>query len=250
MQIELISAALVFGFLTGFHCIGMCGPIAVALPLKSNTWFSRISSALVYNIGRTITYAIMGLAFGLVGQGFRMAGLQQSLSIAIGAVMILSVFFPLLFNKIAARSPLFPLVSKVKASLGLLFGRKTYKALFFIGLLNGLLPCGPVYAAIGLSLAAGSALSGMAYMALFGLGTIPIMLALNLAGNFISLPMRRYMRKAVPVFIVAMGLWFVLKGLGLGVHFVSPPTEKLKINTEQKGGHACCSSDSYFTFLY
>lgn len=249
MQLELMWAALGFGFLTGFHCIGMCGPIAVSLPLKSNTWFSRVSSAVIYNLGRTVTYSAMGLIFGFVGQGFRMAGMQQWLAIVIGSVMILSVFFPLLFNSIAARSPLFSLVNKIKASLGLLFGKKTYSSLFFIGLLNGLLPCGPVYVAIGLSLAAGSALNGMFYMALFGLGTIPIMLGLNLLGNFVSAPMRKYMRKVVPVFIVLMGIWFVMKGLGLGVHFVSPPDHKLEINTEQtSAGHACCSTNKLLNF--
>jgi hypothetical protein len=240
MQIDLISAALLFGFLTGFHCIGMCGPIAVALPLKSNTWLSRVYSALIYNMGRVVTYSVMGLVFGLLGQGLRIAGLQQWLSIVIGSVMILSVFFPLLFKPIAAKSPLFPFVNKLKNQLGLLFGKKTYSSLFLIGLLNGLLPCGPVYVAIGLSLAAGSALSGMFYMSLFGLGTIPIMLGLNLLGNFVTAPMRKYMRKAVPVFILLMGIWFVLKGLGLGVHFVSPPDHKLEINTEQSGGSGCC----------
>lgn len=247
MQIELISAALFFGFLTGFHCIGMCGPIAVALPLKSNTWFSRVASAITYNLGRTLTYSIMGLLFGLVGQGLRIAGLQQWLAIAIGSAMILSVFFPLLFNSLAAKSPLFGLVNQIKSSLGLLFGKKTYGSLLLIGILNGLLPCGPVYVAIGLSLAAGSAINGMLYMALFGLGTIPIMLGLNLLGNFISKPVRKYMRSVVPVFIVIMGVWFVLKGLGLGIHFVSPPDKKLKVIPQSGHAGACCSElSTYF----
>ncbi len=233
MQFDLISAALVFGFLTGFHCVGMCGPIAVSLPIKSNSWYSRTYSALIYNFGRIVTYSVMGLLFGMVGQGLRLAGMQQWLSIAIGSAMILSVFFPLLFNSVAAKSPLFSLVNILKAKLGLLFGKKTYSSLFLIGLLNGLLPCGPVYVAIGLSLAAGNAINGMFYMALFGLGTVPIMLGLNLLGNFVTAPIRKYMRKAVPVFILVIGVWFVLKGLGLGVHLVSPPDHKLKINNEQ-----------------
>jgi len=245
MQIELITAALVFGFLTGFHCIGMCGPIAVALPLKSNSWFSRVSSAVIYNFGRTITYAAMGLIFGLLGQGLMIAGLQQGLSIAIGSIMILSVFFPLLFNSMAAKSPMFPLVNKVKSKLGLLFGKKSYTSLLLIGLLNGLLPCGPVYVAIGLSLAAGSAINGMFYMALFGLGTIPIMLGLNLLGNFVTAPVRKYMRKVVPVFIVLMGVWFIFKGLGLGIHFVSPPDKKLKVTSENTSGNGCCESNTF-----
>jgi sulfite exporter TauE/SafE len=233
MDIDLIYAALIFGLLTGFHCIGMCGPIAISLPLSKDSWLQKIIGALTYNMGRVVTYSIMGAVFGLLGQGLVIAGFQQWLSVVIGAAMILSVLFPLLFNSLASKSPLFPLVSQIKFKLGLLFGKKSYPALFLIGLLNGLLPCGPVYVAIGLSLASGNVLSGAFYMALFGLGTIPIMLSLSLLGNFFTVKIRSRIRKLVPVFIVVMGLWFILKGLGLGVHMVSPPDQKLQIKTEQ-----------------
>jgi hypothetical protein len=239
MEIDLIYAALVFGLLTGFHCIGMCGPIAIALPLNNHSWPHKIFGSLTYNIGRTVTYTIMGAVFGLLGQGLMMAGFQQWLSIVIGAVMIVSVFFPLLFNSIAAKSPLFPLVNQLKYKLGLLFGKKSYSSLFLIGLLNGLLPCGPVYAAIGLSLASGNVVSGALYMTLFGLGTIPIMLSLSLLGNFFTVKVRSKIRKLVPVFIVIMGLWFIMKGLGLGVHLISPPDHKLQVPTEQSTGGCC-----------
>lgn len=181
----------------------------------------------------------MGAVFGLLGQGLVLAGFQQWLSIVIGGAMILSVFFPLLFKSVAAKSPLFPLVNKLKHNLGLLFGKKTYPALFLIGLLNGLLPCGPVYAAIGLSLASGNVVSGAAYMALFGLGTIPIMLSLSLLGNYFSVKVRSKIRKFVPVFIVIMGMWFIMKGLGLGVHLLSPSDHKLQVDTEQTSGSCC-----------
>nr|NQU94396.1 sulfite exporter TauE/SafE family protein [Bacteroidota bacterium] len=233
MEIDLLYAALIFGFLTGFHCIGMCGPIAISLPLKNDNWFTKSAGSVIYNLGRVVTYSLMGALFGLLGQGFKMAGFQQGLSIAIGAAMILSVLFPLLFKSIANKSPLFPLVNQLKMKLGLLFGKKSYASLFVIGLLNGLLPCGPVYVAIGLSLASGNALMGSFYMTLFGLGTIPIMLGLNLLGNVITVPVRKYIRKLVPVFIIVMGLWFLMKGLGLGIHFVSPPDHKLEVKTEQ-----------------
>lgn len=239
MDIDLLYAALIFGLLTGFHCIGMCGPIAIALPLNNHRWPHKIFGSLTYNIGRTVTYTFMGAVFGLLGQGLVLAGFQQWLSIVIGGAMILSVFFPLLFKSVAAKSPLFPLVNKLKHNLGLLFGKKTYPALFLIGLLNGLLPCGPVYAAIGLSLASGNVVSGAAYMALFGLGTIPIMLSLSLLGNYFSVKVRSKIRKFVPVFIVIMGMWFIMKGLGLGVHLLSPSDHKLQVDTEQTSGSCC-----------
>ncbi len=239
MDIDLLYAALIFGLLTGFHCIGMCGPIAIALPLNSHSWPHKIFGSLTYNIGRVVTYTLMGAVFGLLGQGLALAGFQQWLSIVIGSVMMLSVFFPLLFKSVVAKSPLFPLANQIKHKLGLLFGKKSYPALFLIGLLNGLLPCGPVYAAIGLSLASGNVVSGAACMALFGLGTIPIMLSLSLLGNFFTIKVRSKIRRFVPVFIVLMGLWFIMKGLGLGVHLLSPSDQRLQVDTEQTSGGCC-----------
>ena len=231
---DLFIAAILFGLLTGFHCIGMCGPIAISLPLSEQSWGRKTMGGIIYNLGRVVTYSAMGAVFGLVGQGLELAGFQQWLAIAIGALMILSVFFPLLFNKLSSKSPLYASVEKLKVRMGLLFGKRTNSALFTIGLLNGLLPCGPVYIAIGLSLAAGSAASGALYMAVFGLGTIPIMLALSLLGNFISGPIRLKIRKIVPTFIVLMGIWFILKGLGLGIHMISPTDEKLHVEDKPK----------------
>ncbi len=229
---ELLYAALVFGLLTGFHCIGMCGPIAISLPLHNLSWLDKTLGGLTYNFGRVVTYSVLGALFGILGQGFAMAGFQQWLSIIVGALMILSALFPLFLDKIIAKSPLYSIVDSIKAKLGLLFGKQSYKALFLIGLLNGLLPCGPVYVAIGLSLAAGSLLNGALYMAVFGLGTIPIMLSLSLAGNLFTGNLKRKIRKVVPFFVILLGIWFIFKGLGLGIHFLSPPDKKLEIKTE------------------
>lgn len=229
---DLFYAALIFGLLTGFHCIGMCGPIAISLPLDNNSFIKKLTGGVVYNFGRVVTYTLMGALFGLIGQGFAIAGFQQWVSIVIGALMVLSVFFPLLFTKVSANTPLNKIVNKVKSSLGLLFGKRSISSLFFIGLLNGLLPCGPVYVAIGLSLAGGNVLFGAVYMAVFGLGTIPIMLSLSLLGNYISGAFKAKIRKIVPIFIVLLGMWFIIKGMGLGIHFLSPPDKKLEVKTE------------------
>lgn len=243
MTFDLLIAALVLGLLTGFHCAGMCGPIAISLPLNDESWAHRTLGSLIYNLGRIITYSLMGAVFGLLGQGFKMAGFQQWLSVAIGALMILSVLFPLLFKSFASKSPVFPVVERIKDKLGNLFGTKTNLSLFTIGLLNGLLPCGPVYVAIGLSLASANVFTGALYMAVFGLGTVPVMLTLSLVGNYFTTAIRTKIRKFVPVFIVLLGVWFVLKGLGLGVHLISPSDQKLKINKDIP--KKCCSTN-YF----
>jgi sulfite exporter TauE/SafE len=225
---EFYIAALVFGFFTSFHCIGMCGPIAIALPLKKNNWFSKVVSSLLYNFGRTITYGILGAIFGLLGKGFQMSGFQQWVSIAVGILMVLSVLFPMMFKqKQYFDRIMYGFVGKMISAFRKLFQKSSYPSLFFIGLLNGLLPCGPVYAAIALAIVGGGVVSGSIYMILFGIGTIPIMLSLNLIGHTISIGMRNKIRKIVPIFIVIIGLLFILRGLELGIPFISPPGKML-----------------------
>ncbi len=235
MDIQVIGAALVFGLITGFHCIGMCGPIAIALPLKETSKFSKISSAVLYNIGRSITYAIMGMVFGFFGQSFAMAGLQKWVGIVMGTVMILYVVFPAIFkSKFSVENFGYKYTGALRSRLAKLFGKRSYSSLFIIGILNGLLPCGPVYAALAAALATGSVVYGTVFMFLFGIGTIPIMLAISLVGNKISGKLRTKLSKLIPVTIVIIGALFILRGLGLGIPFLSPPDKKLKVPTEQK----------------
>jgi sulfite exporter TauE/SafE len=238
---EFYVAALFLGFITGFHCIGMCGPIAIALPLKKNNWITRISSSLLYNIGRTVTYGFLGAIFGLLGKGIKMSGFQQWISISVGILMILSVLFPVLFKHTEAINKfLFAYVGKLIIGFKKLFQKSSYSSLFYIGLLNGFLPCGPVYAAIALAIVGGSVVSGTLYMILFGLGTIPIMLSLSLIGHTISVGVRNRIKKIVPVFIVLIGILFILRGMNLGIPYVSPKSHKLEVKQEMKVGEPCC----------
>ncbi|MEN8224411.1 MAG: sulfite exporter TauE/SafE family protein [Bacteroidota bacterium] len=222
---EYISA-LVLGLLGSFHCIGMCGPIAIALPLKTNTWPARIASSLAYNIGRTITYGALGFIFGLIGKGISLSGLQQWASIIIGVIMVLSVFFPVLFRKVNIEKSTYKMVSKLKGKFGVMFSIKSYSSLFTIGILNGFLPCGLVYIAIAGAIVSGEIFDGIFYMIIFGLGTIPVMMALSILGNVISLKIRKKVSVVVPVFIVMIGLLFILRGMNLGVKYISPKFDK------------------------
>jgi sulfite exporter TauE/SafE len=222
---EYISA-LVLGLLGSFHCIGMCGPIAIALPLKQESWFERISSGLTYNIGRTITYGTLGAIFGLLGKGIAVGGLQQWASIGIGVIMILSVIFPVLFRNINIESATYRMVGKTKKLFGKMFSIRSYGSLFIIGILNGFLPCGLVYIAIAGAIVLGSVEQGVIYMIAFGLGTIPIMLSLSVLGNVVSMKFRKKVSKIIPFFIVLIGILFILRGLNLGIPYVSPKLDK------------------------
>ena len=204
----ILISAFVIGLMGSFHCAGMCGPIAIALPLHGNTMPQKIFGGVLYNIGRTITYGIMGAIFGLLGQGIQMIGFQQKVSVVMGAIMIISVFFPAIFkNQYNLDKSWFSFVGKLKKSIGQLFTVRSFSSLFFIGMLNGLLPCGLVYMAIAGAIGMGTVLNGALYMILFGLGTIPMLLAISLAGNIISLAVRKKINKLIRVLVVVVGIF-------------------------------------------
>lgn len=225
---ELYVMALVTGLVGSLHCIGMCGPIAVALPLGKRSMGYKVLGSLVYNLGRILTYGILGALFGLLGQGIEMAGLQQWASILIGAAMILSVIAPALFKgKLKYEQIFIGFAGKLIGKFRQLFMISSLPSLFFIGLLNGLLPCGLVYVAIAGAINTNATLNGVIYMIIFGLGTIPVMATIPLLGNLIGKNIRKRFRNALSVFIVVLGIIFILRGLSLGIPFVSPPKKML-----------------------
>ena len=249
----IFISALVLGLMGSFHCAGMCGPIAIALPLHGNTLPQKIFGGTLYNAGRTITYGIMGAIFGLLGQGIQMIGFQQKVSVIMGSAMIISVLFPALFNnQYRLDKSMFSVVGKLKKSIGQLFTIRSFSSLFFIGMLNGLLPCGLVYMAIAGAIGTGGVAEGSMYMILFGLGTIPMLLAISLAGNILSNAIRNKINKLIPVLVVVVGVLFILRGLSLGIPYLSPPKQKIEqkfeksleqnsaeLHNETKGD--CCS---------
>lgn len=231
---SILISAFVLGIMGSFHCAGMCGPIAIALPLHGNSVGGKIFGGSLYNLGRTITYGIMGMLFGLLGKGVAMIGFQQKISVIMGSLMIISVLFPALFkNQYSMNKSWFSLVSKLKSSIGQMFSIRSYPSLFFIGMLNGLLPCGLVYMAIAGAIGTGSVSMGTLYMILFGLGTIPMLLGISLAGNLLSLAVRKRINKLIPIMVVVVGIFFILRGLSLGIPYLSPPREKIEKKFEK-----------------
>lgn len=158
-----------------------------------------------------------------------------------GAFMIISVLFPVLFrNQYSMDKSWFSLVGKLKKSIGQMFSVRSFSSLFFIGLLNGLLPCGLVYIAIAGAIGTADVGQGTLYMILFGLGTIPMMLAISLAGNMMGLALRNRINKLIPVLVVVVGLLFILRGLDLGIPFLSPEKQKI----EQKFENSLSGKDT------
>lgn len=224
----MLYTAFIFGLISSFHCIGMCGPIAMMLPVDHKNQAKKTSQIITYHIGRLTAYAFIGLVFGLVGKGLFLAGMQQKLSIIIGVAMIAVILIP---EKVFARynfsRPVFVLISKVKTALGNQFKNKSYKSLFTIGLLNGFLPCGMVYVALFGAIAMQSESYGVLYMVLFGLGTVPLMSSVTYIQSFITNSTRNKIQKVIPYIAVMIGVLFILRGLGLGIPYVSPSNMSL-----------------------
>jgi sulfite exporter TauE/SafE len=219
----MLYTAFIFGLISSFHCIGMCGPIAMMLPVDRNNQAKKTSQIITYHLGRLTAYATIGLVFGLLGKGLFLAGIQQKLSIFIGIAMIAIILIPeKVFSKYNFSKPVFKLISKIKSTLGSQFKNKSYKSLFTIGLLNGFLPCGMVYVALFGAIATQSATLGVLYMVLFGLGTVPMMSSVVYLNSFLTIPVRNKIQKFIPYVAVIIGILFIFRGLGLGIPYLSP----------------------------
>ncbi len=236
-MLQIIAAAFTMGILGSFHCVGMCGPLALSLPLTHQDLFSKFLGAFIYNIGRVITYALLGLLFGILGKSFAFFGLQQWISIIMGILIILFVVLPKavpsLFRKFHNS---LNMLNKIRTPLGRLLKEGKMLSLFTIGLLNGLLPCGLVYIAIAAAVATGDLYGSMVFMACFGLGTLPVMWSLAFFGNYIGQGLRQQIRKAYPVMIMAVACLLILRGMGLGIKYISPA-----MDTKKGAVIKCCS---------
>lgn len=221
---ELWTAFLI-GFIGSFHCVGMCGPIALSLPYQDVTKVKTASNVLLYNFGRITTYALIGLIFGLIGKSIALAGFQQGLSIAIGVLMLLAAFSIVNLERQLVKLPFLEVFfKKVKNRLAHLLNQENKKrsTLYAIGFFNGFLPCGLVYMAIVGAISTGDILSGSFYMAIFGIGTLPTMLSIALIGNLFSHKFRNNIKKVVPFLLFTFAVLFILRGLNLDIPYLSP----------------------------
>jgi sulfite exporter TauE/SafE len=208
----------------------MCGPIALMIPVDRTNPAKKTTQIITYHLGRLTAYALIGLVFGLVGKGFFLAGIQQRLSVFIGVAMIITILTP---ERVLANynfsKPVYRLISKIKSSLGKQFKNKSYQSLFTIGLLNGFLPCGMVYVALFGAIAMQNVPFGILYMLLFGIGTIPMMSSVTYLNSIMTVSFRNKIQKAIPYVGVIIGILFILRGLGLGIPYVSPANMSLFI---------------------
>ncbi|MDX1315380.1 MAG: sulfite exporter TauE/SafE family protein [Eudoraea sp.] len=219
----MLLSALVLGLMGSLHCVGMCGPIAFMLPVDHKNPIKKIGQVSIYHVGRLLAYGIIGLLFGFIGRGLYLFGVQQKLSIAIGAIMIILVLIPYKYlGKLSLAKPVYKVIGKIKSALGESLKSKSPDTFLTIGFLNGFLPCGLVYMALLGAIASGDPASGALYMMVFGLGTVPLMTVTVYFGSLLKGSLRHRVKKAIPVFIVIIGVLFILRGMGLGIPYISP----------------------------
>lgn len=218
----MLASALVLGAAGSAHCIGMCGPIALAVPSPQSGWRSRAMSALLLNAGRLTTYALIGAAFGTFGRGAQLAGLQQWVSVLAGGVLLASVIVPRLLERWSPTGRLSILIGRLRSGLARNLARTAPEALFLTGALNGLLPCGLVYGATLGATAMGTAPEGALFMTFFGLGTWPALIGLRMSGHMVGTKTRTLLRKVSPVILSGMAVLLILRGLELGIPMLSP----------------------------
>jgi len=211
--------AIALGLIGSLHCAAMCGPLQLALPILPGGAGRVVLGRFIYQLGRVATYALLGVAGGLVGKSIFLAGFQSGLSIALG-VAVLAGF--VVSKRVAVSAPVVRLVGKLKIAMSAQLRQRSFRSLALLGMLNGLLPCGLVYVALAGAVARGTILSGVGYMAAFGLGTMPMMLALSLSGKLFPSALRLKLNRAIPYAVCLLAGLLILRGMSLGIPYVSP----------------------------
>lgn len=223
----MTGTALIAGFTLGaagsMHCMGMCGPLSLALPTHHLSRVQKFFSLLLYQSGRVITYSLAGLLFGLAGHRIYIAGYQQYFSICMGILIALFAAFYFFKKQLVRISFLNNFYLAVQGLIIKVLKSSTGPGGFLLlGMANGLLPCGMVYIALASTLSFSSVNESVGFMAMFGAGTLPAMMLVAYAGQAMKYEARLMLRKLVPFFVLGMGVLLILRGLNLGVPFISP----------------------------
>lgn len=207
------------GLAGSLHCVGMCGPLMMALPLHSFSMAKKIIAIVLYHSGRLMSYAMLGAATGMVGRQFFIGGYQQAFSIAIGMVLLATVLVTRRKGTLLQRSWLY---KKVQSLMVRFLQQPSLKTVWMMGAANGLLPCGMVYVAMVAAASTGSVVYGSLFMLLFGSGTIPLLMLASFAGIFFRPRVRLALKKVSPYVTAFIAVLLVLRGLNLNIPYLSP----------------------------
>ena len=236
--------SFILGLTANFHCLGMCGPLALAIPVNRSSNWTILSGVLQYNFGRILTYSLFGAIVGMIGITIKTFGILQWISILSGVFMIIYAWRKWISSKLQTKLPMFGMNRFVSSGLGTVLASNSPFKIVFLGSLNGLLPCGMVYLALLNAILGGNSLSGAGAMAFFGIGTLPAMVFVGFAANRISSQLRTKFTKIIPYLLTIVGLLIILRGLNLDIPFMSPKiSQKVKKSCENKHFNSLNSKD-------
>jgi sulfite exporter TauE/SafE len=223
MSTTLLWTAFVLGLTGSLHCAGMCGPIALILPFNELHGVRKLMGIVLYHLGRLMAYAALAVAMRSFAGLFH-PDWQRYVSIGIGvAFLVLGIVSLISRGRWATKMPWQQLVMR---GLSATLQRSGLPALLAAGFLNGLLPCGMVYLAVSNAVTAPGPIGSAAAMMAFGAGTLPMLLAFSWAQGHLSIVRRRNVQKLVPVVMIAFGLLFSIRGMNLGIPYLSPKLEQ------------------------
>lgn len=221
-MVAWLLAGLVLGLISSFHCIGMCGPLALILPIQHLSKFRQITAIILYNTGRIITYGIIGLIFGVLGRKIQLAGFQQWVSIISGIAILFFSFEYYIRKRNLQPSWMQGFHMGVQMMMQKFLQVKNNAGFVLFGMANGLLPCGMVYLAIAGALSAASASESSLFMIFFGAGTMPAMIGLSILGTRMNLATRNSIRQVMPYIMTVIAALLILRGMNLGIPYISP----------------------------
>lgn len=219
MESFSITMALLMGLTGSLHCAGMCGPIIWVMPFQMISGLRKWVGVSLYHFGRISIYALLGFMLHSFKSVFH-PEVQQYVSIVLGALLLIVGVISFIPN--SSVSIKLPWTDFIKKQLGRFIGNPGLGTLFVSGMLNGLLPCGLVYMALSMSITAHTPLQSVWLMYAFGLGTVPTLVALTVLKSKASFLRTNHLRKAVPVLMFFFGCLFILRGMNLGIPYISP----------------------------
>lgn len=228
MTIAILISALLLGLASSLHCIGMCGPLVLSVPVQHLPAPKKIAGILIYQLGRISTYTILGGLAGIIGYRIGVAGWQQTFSIIAGGAILLFLLSRVFIKQTKAWAPF---QQKIRKLIGWSMHQHGFSGMWLMGAANGLLPCGMVYIAIGGAIATGTILNASLFMLVFGLGTLPALFSLAFWGVQLSWQSRKTMRKLVPYVIGFTAILLIIRGLNLNIPYLSPYTSDRSANT-------------------
>lgn len=219
----MIITALVMGFLGSLHCIGMCSPLAMAV---SNLNGAAFRNRILYNSGRIFSYGILGMAAAAIGTAFQVTGLQNILSITLGCLLIIAGLAGVSNIRVPVlTAALQKFTTYLKKAFGVFLQKKTNTAVFSLGFLNGLLPCGLTYLALTYCITLPAIGDGFMFMLAFGAATLPVMLGLT---GILQLLVKRFqlnMQRITTVTLIALGVLLISRSALHPAHDTRPVGE-------------------------